>query len=120
LPKGEFTMARANSLIRRATQTAIAVMVLAVVPLTLGYADEWRSHGGLSGDHDWHGGGWGYGGGYGGSSFSLFFGAPGYYAPPPAYYYPPPTYYSPPPAYYGLPPSYYGPPPSYYGPPSGY
>lgn len=98
-------MAQIGSLIRRIATIGALAGVLAFAPLAIANADNdnWQHHGGWGHDRGWHGGGWG------GSSFGLYFGGPSYYAPAPAYYYPPPAYYYPPPAYYA-PPAYYGPP----------
>ena len=91
----------ASTLTRLARPTALA-LALGCGALSLAapvQAGGW--HGGGGGWHGgWHGGGgccWG-----GGSSFSLFFGFPGYYSYPAYAYYPPYPYpaYSYAPAYY--------------------
>jgi outer membrane protein OmpA-like peptidoglycan-associated protein len=69
--------------LRRVALIAAGAAVAAIIPIAAATAGGWHSHG----------------------SFGLFFGVPGYYAPPA--YYPPPAYYA---------PQFYGPPPGYYRP----
>jgi hypothetical protein len=111
------------SFIARLARSAALVLALAVATVSLtppAEAGGW--HGGGWHGGGWHGGGWHGGCCWGGSSFSLFFGFPGFYSYPAYAYYPPypyPAYgYAPAPAYgYGPAPAYgYGPAPSYYPP----
>ncbi|HEY2889618.1 MAG TPA: hypothetical protein VGJ31_03285 [Dongiaceae bacterium] len=87
-------------------RTAGPIVLAACVALTFTSAA-------FAAGNDWNHRGWGHNDwrGYNNrssSSFGIYLGGPGYYAPPPTYYYAPPQpyYYSPPPTYYAPQPSF--------------
>ncbi|HEX3066870.1 MAG TPA: hypothetical protein VHQ39_15365 [Dongiaceae bacterium] len=88
-------------------RTAGPIVLAACVALTFTSAA-------LAAGNDWNHRGWGHNDWHGynnrsSSSFGLYLGGPGYYAPPPTYYYaPPPVYYAPPPTYYYQPQPSFG------------